>query len=74
MSIMTVGCSVGSQVEASDHQQAQSVEQNHDDGLSVSVETARRLSLDSVMEEEVECENSDLMKIAAENKMESKEQ
>ena len=39
--------------------------------VSGSVETARRLSLDSVMKEEVECENSDLMKIAAENKMES---
>ena len=68
---MTVGNSVGAQVEASNQQSAQSVEQHHEDGVSGSVEIARRLILDSVMEEEVDCENTDLMKIVAENKMES---
>ncbi len=68
---MTVGSSVGAQVEASAQQQVQSIEQNHEDGLSGSVEIARWLSLDSVMEEEVDCENADLTKIVAENKTES---
>ena len=67
---MTVGSSVGAQVEASDQQQAQSIEQNHEDGVSGSVETTRQLSLDTAMEEEVDCENTGLMKIVTENKME----
>ncbi|TMX05238.1 hypothetical protein EJD97_000234, partial [Solanum chilense] len=71
MSIMTVGSSVGAQVEALDQQQAQSEGQNYEDRVTESAEIARRLSLDTVMEEEEAYENSDLMQKAAENKKES---
>ena len=54
MPILTVGSSVGAQGEASDQQQAQSTEQNHEDGVNGNDEIARRLNLDGVMEEEID--------------------
>ena len=71
MPILTDGSSVGAQGEASDQQQAQSTEQNHEDGVNGNDEIARRLNLDGVMEEETDYENADLTKIVAENKTEN---
>ena len=71
MPILTVGSSVGAQGEASDQQQAQSTEQNHEDGVNGNDEIARRLNLDGVMEEEIDYEKVDLTKIVDENKTEN---
>ena len=63
---MAVGSSGGAQDEASVQQQAQSEEKNC--GVTESVEVARRLSLDSVVEEEEYYEITDLIQTTAENK------
>ena len=68
---MAVGSSVGAQGEVSDQQQTQSERQKCEDEVNESVEVARRLSLDSVMDEEEAYENSDLIQKPAENKMEN---
>ena len=65
---MTVGSSGGAQEEASVQQQAQSEEKNCEDGVTESVDVARRLSLDSVVEEEEYYEITDLIQTTAENK------
>ena len=71
MPIMAVDSSVGAQVDVSDQKQTQSERQKCENEVNESVEVARKLSLDSVMDEEEAYENSDLMQIAAENKKES---
>ncbi|TMW80221.1 hypothetical protein EJD97_022672, partial [Solanum chilense] len=57
-------------LEVNKQQQAQNEEQKYDEGVFVSSKTARRLSLNSVLEKEEACENLDLVQIEDGEKME----
>ena len=63
---MTVGSSVGARVETlevNEQQQAQNEEQKSEESAPVSSKIARRLSLNSVLEDEEAYENLDLKQL-----------